>query len=71
MFSDFASKGLLLLCASLVAAHGGSPLYKDPNARIDDRVSDLLKRMTIEDKAAQLLQGTLIELSIDSSFQDG
>jgi beta-glucosidase len=67
MFSDFASKGLLLLYASLAGARGASPLYKDPNASISDRVSDLLGRMTIEDKTAQLLQGTWIESSTDSS----
>ena len=71
MFSDFASKGLLLLYASLAAASSASPLYKDPNADISHRVSDLLGRMTIEEKAAQLLQGTWIELSTDSSVQDG
>lgn len=71
MFSDFASKGLLLLYAGLAVASGASPLYKDPKADINHRVSDLLGRMTIEEKAAQLLQGTGIQLSIDSSVQDG
>ncbi|KAJ5812247.1 hypothetical protein N7474_008548 [Penicillium riverlandense] len=56
MFSDFLSKGLLLLYASLVAAQSASPLYKDLNASIGDRVSDLLGRMTIEEKVAQLMQ---------------
>ncbi|KAF4241727.1 hypothetical protein CNMCM6805_000376 [Aspergillus fumigatiaffinis] len=57
MFPDFVAKGLWFLFASLAAAQGASPLYKDPNASIDDRVSDLLRRMTIEEKSAQLLQG--------------
>lgn len=30
------------------------PLYKDPNAKIEDRVNDLLGRMTIEEKVAQM-----------------
>jgi beta-glucosidase len=47
----------LLALSGLAAAAVSTPLYKDPNAPIDDRVNDLLKRMTIEDKAAQLLQG--------------
>ena len=34
-------------------------IYKDPSASIDDRVSDLLKHMTIEDKTAQLMQGDI------------
>jgi beta-glucosidase len=33
--------------------------YKDPSASIDDRVSDLLSRMTIEEKTAQLIQGDI------------
>ncbi|KAL2865938.1 glycoside hydrolase superfamily [Aspergillus lucknowensis] len=57
MVFNSLSKGLLLLFASLTAAQGASPLYKDPNASIEDRVSDLLGRMTLEDKAAQLIQG--------------
>ena len=30
------------------------PVYKDPTANIEDRVKDLLPRMTIEEKVAQL-----------------
>lgn len=30
------------------------PVYKNPKAAIEDRVNDLLSRMTIEDKASQL-----------------
>ncbi|KAK7703668.1 hypothetical protein SLS64_008981 [Diaporthe eres] len=44
-------------CAQGSLWNGTSPLYKNPNATIDDRVADLLSRMTIEDKASQLLQG--------------
>jgi beta-glucosidase len=33
--------------------------YKDPSASVDDRVSDLLSRMTIEEKTAQLIQGDI------------
>jgi beta-glucosidase len=46
---------LLGLVAS--AAADKTPLYKNPKASTDDRVSDLLKRMTIEEKTAQLIQG--------------
>jgi hypothetical protein len=30
------------------------PLYRNPSAAIDARVADLLKRMTIEEKVAQM-----------------
>ncbi|KAF2017955.1 glycoside hydrolase family 3 protein [Aaosphaeria arxii CBS 175.79] len=33
--------------------------YKDPNASIESRVTDLLSRMTIEEKTAQLIQGDI------------
>ncbi|KAL2833122.1 glycoside hydrolase superfamily [Aspergillus pseudoustus] len=61
MLGSVVSQGLLLLqlCAGLAAAQDSSPLYKDPNAAIEDRVSDLLGRMTIEDKMAQLIQGDI------------
>ncbi|KAK8195278.1 glycoside hydrolase family 3 protein [Phyllosticta capitalensis] len=36
-----------------------APLYKNPSASIDDRVSDLLSRMTLQDKVAQLMQGDI------------
>ncbi|KAI6890717.1 putative beta-glucosidase, partial [Hortaea werneckii] len=33
--------------------------YKDPSVAIEDRITDLLGRMTIEEKAAQLMQGDI------------
>ncbi|KAL1952813.1 hypothetical protein VTO42DRAFT_4132 [Malbranchea cinnamomea] len=45
--------------AALQGSDELSPLYKDPTASIDDRVADLLSRMTIQEKAAQLVQGDL------------
>lgn len=48
---------LLSLCAA--TAPSETPLYKDPNASVDDRVADLISRMTIEEKAAQLVQGDI------------
>jgi beta-glucosidase len=43
---------LLLLLAAPLAAQ--TPPYKDPTQPIDVRVADLLKRMTLEEKVAQL-----------------
>jgi beta-glucosidase len=49
-----------LFCAAIAATNGSStPIYKDPTASVDDRVADLLSRMTIEDKTAQLIQGDI------------
>lgn len=45
------------LAASVAADK--TPLYKDPKAKTDDRVADLLKRMNIEQKASQLVQGDI------------
>jgi beta-glucosidase len=39
--------------------NGTEPLYKNPSASVDARIADLLSRMTIEDKAAQLVQGDI------------
>ena len=36
-----------------------TPVYKNPNATLDDRVSDLLKRMSTEEKMSQLIQGDI------------
>lgn len=33
---------------------GSLPIYKNPNASIEDRVNDLLPRMTVQEKVAQL-----------------
>lgn len=59
-------KSSFSVCASLalagVAAASGAnctAVYKNPNATVDARIADLLKRMTLEDKAAQLLQGDI------------
>jgi beta-glucosidase len=38
---------------------GSTPVYKDPSASIEDRVKDLLPRMTLEEKVAQLIQGDI------------
>ncbi|QPC58466.1 hypothetical protein HYE67_000697 [Fusarium culmorum] len=51
------------VCAAVLATAGQAakdkPVYKDAKASVDDRVSDLLKRMTIQDKTAQLIQGDM------------
>jgi beta-glucosidase len=38
---------------------GSLPVYKNPDAAIEDRVNDLLPRMSIAEKVAQIIQGDL------------
>ncbi|KAL2022509.1 hypothetical protein VTK56DRAFT_5116 [Thermocarpiscus australiensis] len=54
----------LLLAAAVSAADQGRPslknaVYRNPKAPVDARVADLLSRMTIEEKASQLVQGDI------------
>ena len=44
----------LLVAAVAFTSYAAVPLYKQANAPIEDRVNDLLGRMTIEEKIAQL-----------------
>lgn len=48
---------LALVRIASAVTNSSTPVYKNSNATIDDRVSDLLGRMTIQDKTAQLVQG--------------
>ncbi|KAF9224664.1 family 3 glycoside hydrolase [Gyrodon lividus] len=38
---------------------GSLPIYKDPDAPIENRVNDLLPRMTVQEKISQLIQGDI------------
>ena len=54
----------VLLAAAVSAADKGRPslknaVYKNPRASVNARVADLLSRMTIEEKASQLVQGDI------------
>lgn len=51
--------GATVLATLCQAANHKKPVYKDPNAKIDHRVADLLKRMTVEEKTSQLIQGDI------------
>lgn len=55
--SLFGTAALAVVCQA--ANSSCTPVYKNPNATLDDRVSDLLKRMTIEEKTSQLIQGDI------------
>ena len=41
---------------SKIGANDEKPLYQDASASVDDRIEDLMSRMTLEDKAAQMSQ---------------
>jgi beta-glucosidase len=45
-------------------------IYKNPRASVEDRIADLISRMTIEDKMAQLMQGDITNWmnATDNSF---
>jgi beta-glucosidase len=45
---------LALALAGLAAGAADKPLYKDPHAPLDARVNDLLARMTLQEKIAQI-----------------
>jgi beta-glucosidase len=49
--------GLLMLVAAsaVLSARQPAPLYKDPSRPVPERVADLLGRMTLEEKVAQLV----------------
>lgn len=51
----FWSASVSLLAMVPAAAHAATPIYRDPNAPVDLRVDDLLSRMTLDEKVAQLI----------------
>lgn len=48
---------LAVRALAVVAGANNDAPYKDPSLPVEARVEDLLSRMTIEDKTAQLMQG--------------
>lgn len=55
--TPFVALGLAVCTAASVTGNTAKPKYKDTSAPLEERVSDLLSRMTIEEKTAQLIQG--------------
>lgn len=59
---------ILLLAASPVLCNASTlPKYKNPGVGVEARVADLLKRMTLEEKVAQLhgfLAATRLRLTV-------
>ncbi len=54
-----ALAGLLLAGTAVVpmASAAATPLYRNPRASVADRVTDLMARMTLDDKVGQMTQG--------------
>jgi beta-glucosidase len=46
---------LILMLGRSAAQSGGGAVYLDPSRPVDERVSDLISRMTLEEKASQLV----------------
>ncbi|KAB8218685.1 glycoside hydrolase superfamily [Aspergillus novoparasiticus] len=61
MVSGVFAKGLLLLglLSGLSFGQDEKPRYKDPSVPVEERVTDLLGRMTLEEKMSQLIQGDI------------
>ncbi|MBO0653662.1 glycoside hydrolase family 3 C-terminal domain-containing protein [Streptomyces triculaminicus] len=53
------------------AGAGGEPLYRDARAGVDDRVRDLLGRMTLEEKIGQMTQIAVVRLQGDCRESGG
>jgi beta-glucosidase len=84
---------MLLCCSTILLSCGnnandsssikGEPVYLNPNASIDDRIDDLLSKMTLEEKAMQLNAASIrktaaveegvepIEESIEEQIKNG
>jgi beta-glucosidase len=54
-----------LSCSPRLAGGADAPLYRDPGAPVDARVADLLARMTLEEKVAQL-EAIALGMELDS-----
>ncbi|OLL25588.1 Periplasmic beta-glucosidase [Neolecta irregularis DAH-3] len=69
MFLQVINLSLLSLVSSTTHVHHQRelPVYRDPSKSIDQRVEDLLSRMTDQEKLSQLMQGDQINWYNDTS----
>jgi len=56
---------LTILICSFYVTVTNAQLYKDPKAPVDDRVKDLMSRMTLEEKIAQMNMRALKDIKFD------
>jgi beta-glucosidase len=50
----FLSLLLVVCCGSAQAQDAAPPLFRDPSQPIEKRIADLIGRLTLKEKAAQL-----------------
>ena len=55
----------IILCGFLLSAQSVLLPYQNPNLPVEQRVADLLSRMTLEEKVAQMNMKSLNELKLD------
>jgi len=60
---------ILLLCSLYTFSQSKAQIYKDPSASIEERVQDLLSRMTLDEKIAQMNMRSLKDLQFDKNGQ--
>ena len=58
LFVPFALLGVALTGVIAVMGQEQAPKYRNPNLAIEDRVADLLSRMTLEEKVHELMGGS-------------
>ena len=62
----FASR-IIAICYILTGCqHNAVPVYKDPEALVEERVRDLVGRMTLEEKIAQMVEATCSDMKEDN-----
>jgi beta-glucosidase len=57
---------VLILTINTVLVAQSTPIYQNPNASIDERVEDLLSRMTISEKIGQMTQINVDMINLDA-----
>jgi beta-glucosidase len=54
MKKNFYTVSFIVCCLLICGCHSTTPRYRDASAPIEERINDLMSRMTTEEKAAQL-----------------
>jgi hypothetical protein len=73
-YSAFNEINVVILCAINVLfifqySFGQEYRYKDPSLPVEDRVADLMQRMTLQEKIGQMTMLSLSKLKADKEVQ--